>query len=141
MIPEKVKAVLDAHNLRAVEFEEGSTSTAKAAAEKLGVIVGQIAKSLLLIGKNGLFHDIGLIFQMLGYIDQIHIPFYFIYLFFKYGHNTCSRQTDQQACRYYSSPPGNFCYYHIITSRSTHTEFKTADTVLLLIIIDNIYSI
>lgn len=56
MIPEKVKSVLDAHNLRAVEFEEGSTSTAKAAAEKLGVIVGQIAKSLLLIGKNGLFY-------------------------------------------------------------------------------------
>jgi prolyl-tRNA editing enzyme YbaK/EbsC (Cys-tRNA(Pro) deacylase) len=52
MIPEKVRAVLAAHNLKAIEFEEGSTSTAKDAAEKLGVQVGQIAKSLLFLGKN-----------------------------------------------------------------------------------------
>lgn len=52
MIPEKVRMVLEAHNLEAIEFEEGSTSTARAAAEKLGVTVGQIVKSLLFIGKN-----------------------------------------------------------------------------------------
>ena len=55
MIPEKVRAVLEAHNLEAVEFEEGSTSTAIDAADKLGVDVGQIAKSLLFIGKNKQF--------------------------------------------------------------------------------------
>jgi len=55
MIPDKVRAVLEVHNLEAVEFEEGSTSTARDAAEKLGVSVGQIAKSLLFYGKNKLF--------------------------------------------------------------------------------------
>jgi len=56
MIPEKVKRVLDTHGLQAIEFEEGSTSTAQAAAEKLGVSVGQIAKSLLFSGKDGRFY-------------------------------------------------------------------------------------
>ena len=56
MIPEKVRMVLEAHNLEAVEFEEGSTSTARDAAEKLGVSVGQIVKSLLFIGKNKQFY-------------------------------------------------------------------------------------
>ena len=56
MIPEKVKTVLEAYNLKATEFEEGSTSTARDAAEKLGVSVGQIAKSLLFIGKNNQFY-------------------------------------------------------------------------------------
>ena len=55
MIPEKVRVVLEAHNLEAVEFEEGSTSTAGDAAKKLGVSVGQIVKSLLFIGKNKQF--------------------------------------------------------------------------------------
>jgi prolyl-tRNA editing enzyme YbaK/EbsC (Cys-tRNA(Pro) deacylase) len=53
MIPEKVQRVLDAHGLKAIEFEEGSTPTAVTAAEKLGVAVGNIAKSLLFIGKDG----------------------------------------------------------------------------------------
>jgi prolyl-tRNA editing enzyme YbaK/EbsC (Cys-tRNA(Pro) deacylase) len=53
VIPEKVRRVLDAHGLEAIEFEEGSTPTAPLAAEKLGVGVGNIAKSLLLIGKDG----------------------------------------------------------------------------------------
>jgi len=53
MIPEKVRGVLDAHGLKAVEFEEGSTPTAVLAAEKLGVAVGNIAKSLLFIGRDG----------------------------------------------------------------------------------------
>jgi prolyl-tRNA editing enzyme YbaK/EbsC (Cys-tRNA(Pro) deacylase) len=56
MIPEKVRIVLEAHTLEAIEFEEGSTSTARAAAEKMGVMVGQIAKSLLFIGKNKQFY-------------------------------------------------------------------------------------
>jgi prolyl-tRNA editing enzyme YbaK/EbsC (Cys-tRNA(Pro) deacylase) len=56
MIPERVRQVLDAHGLQATEFQEGSTSTAQAAAEKLEVEVGQIAKSLLFIGKNGRFY-------------------------------------------------------------------------------------
>ena len=56
MIPEKVKKVLDEHGLQAVEFEEGSTPTSVLAARKLGVEVGQIAKSLLFMGKNQRFH-------------------------------------------------------------------------------------
>ena len=53
MIPEKVRRILDAHGLRAIEFEAGSTPTAPLAAEKLGVAVANIAKSLLFIGKDG----------------------------------------------------------------------------------------
>lgn len=53
MIPEKVRLVLERNGLKAIEFEEGSTPTAPLAAEKLGVTVGQIAKSLLFIGKDG----------------------------------------------------------------------------------------
>ncbi len=53
MIPEKVRKVLDAHGLSAREFAPGSTATSILAAEQLGVRVGQIAKSLLFIGKDG----------------------------------------------------------------------------------------
>lgn len=53
MIPEKVSRMLAAHGLRAVEFEPGSTATSQLAAEQLGVLVGQIAKSLLFLGKDG----------------------------------------------------------------------------------------
>jgi len=53
MIPENVRKVLDAHGLAAAEFEAGSTATSVLAAQKLGVTVGQIAKSLLFIGKDG----------------------------------------------------------------------------------------
>jgi prolyl-tRNA editing enzyme YbaK/EbsC (Cys-tRNA(Pro) deacylase) len=53
MIPDKVKTILDANGLAALEFEEGSTPTAETAAAKIGVEVGQIAKSLLFIGPSG----------------------------------------------------------------------------------------
>jgi prolyl-tRNA editing enzyme YbaK/EbsC (Cys-tRNA(Pro) deacylase) len=53
MIPEKVRQVLDSHGLTAIEFEPGSTATSVLAAQKLGVTVGQIAKSLLFLGKDG----------------------------------------------------------------------------------------
>jgi prolyl-tRNA editing enzyme YbaK/EbsC (Cys-tRNA(Pro) deacylase) len=53
MIPERVKAVLDAHGLRALEFEPDSTPTSPLAAAKIGCAVGQIAKSLLFLGKDG----------------------------------------------------------------------------------------
>jgi len=53
MIPENVRAVLARHNLQAIEFEEGSTPTAVMAAQKLGVAVGNIAKSLLFVAKDG----------------------------------------------------------------------------------------
>jgi len=53
MIPEKVKAILDAHGLSALEFEDGSTPTAEMAAARIGVQVGQIAKSLLFKGTSG----------------------------------------------------------------------------------------
>jgi prolyl-tRNA editing enzyme YbaK/EbsC (Cys-tRNA(Pro) deacylase) len=55
MIPEKVRAILDAHGLVAAEFAPGSTATSVLAAQQLGVTVGQIAKSLLFIGKDGRF--------------------------------------------------------------------------------------
>jgi prolyl-tRNA editing enzyme YbaK/EbsC (Cys-tRNA(Pro) deacylase) len=53
MLPDKVRRVLDAHGLKAIEFEEGSTPTSVLAAQKLGVGVGNIAKSLLFLGKDG----------------------------------------------------------------------------------------
>jgi prolyl-tRNA editing enzyme YbaK/EbsC (Cys-tRNA(Pro) deacylase) len=53
MIPAKVQAVLKRHDLKAIEFEPGSTPTAVLAAEKLGVGVGNIAKSLLFVSKEG----------------------------------------------------------------------------------------
>ena len=53
MIPEKVRRVLEANHLAAIEFEEGSTPTSVLAAAKLGVAVGNIAKSLLFLGKDG----------------------------------------------------------------------------------------
>ena len=53
MISDKVKAILDANGLAALEFEEGSTPTAESAAAKIGVEVGQIAKSLLFQGASG----------------------------------------------------------------------------------------
>ena len=55
MIPEKVRAILDSHGLKAAEFAPGSTATSVLAAEQLGVTVGQIAKSLLFVGKDGRF--------------------------------------------------------------------------------------
>ena len=45
--------MLALHGLAAVEFEPGSTATSRLAAERLGVLVGQIAKSLLFLGKGG----------------------------------------------------------------------------------------
>ncbi|HET6451184.1 MAG TPA: YbaK/EbsC family protein [Spirochaetia bacterium] len=53
MIPEKVRSVLDANGLKAAEFAPGSTATSVLAAQQLGVTVGQIAKSLLFVGKDG----------------------------------------------------------------------------------------
>ncbi len=53
MIPEKVSRVLAAYGLAAIEFEPGSTATSQSAARRLGVRAGQIAKSLLFLGKDG----------------------------------------------------------------------------------------
>jgi prolyl-tRNA editing enzyme YbaK/EbsC (Cys-tRNA(Pro) deacylase) len=53
MIPEKVQKILREHDLQAIEFEPGSTPTAVLAAEKLGVGVGNIAKSLLFVARDG----------------------------------------------------------------------------------------
>lgn len=55
MIPEKVKSILNQHGLEALEFEAGSTPTSEMAAAKIGCEVGQIAKSMLFKGKDGLF--------------------------------------------------------------------------------------
>ena len=52
-IPDKVAECLAAHGLTALEFEPGSTPTAETAAERIGVPVGQIAKSMLFKGKDG----------------------------------------------------------------------------------------
>ena len=53
MIPEKVRVVLEKNGLAAKEFAPGSTATSVLAAQQLGVTVGQIAKSLLFVGKDG----------------------------------------------------------------------------------------
>lgn len=55
MIPEKVAKVLEGNGLSALEYEPGSTPTAEMAADRVGVEVGQIAKSILLVGKDGAF--------------------------------------------------------------------------------------
>ena len=47
MIPDKVKKLLDANGLVALEFEPGSTPTAELAAARIGVELSRIAKSLL----------------------------------------------------------------------------------------------
>ncbi|WP_136798156.1 MULTISPECIES: YbaK/EbsC family protein [Desulfosediminicola] len=54
-IPDKVRAFLENHNLAALEFEPGSTPTAEMAAQRIGVPVGQIAKSILFKGKDNTF--------------------------------------------------------------------------------------
>jgi prolyl-tRNA editing enzyme YbaK/EbsC (Cys-tRNA(Pro) deacylase) len=54
-IPKNVAEFLAAHSLAALEFEPGSTPTAETAAERIGVPVGQIAKSMLFKGKDGKF--------------------------------------------------------------------------------------
>ncbi|MGW8194023.1 MAG: YbaK/EbsC family protein [Desulforhopalus sp.] len=51
-IPEKVQTFLASHDLTALEFEPGATPTAEAAAQRIGVPVGQIAKSILFKGKD-----------------------------------------------------------------------------------------
>lgn len=51
-IPAKVRNFLEKHNLSALEFEPGSTPTAETAAQRIGVPVGQIAKSILFKGKD-----------------------------------------------------------------------------------------
>jgi prolyl-tRNA editing enzyme YbaK/EbsC (Cys-tRNA(Pro) deacylase) len=53
MIPSRVRDVLDAHGLRAVEFEAGSCATSELAARRFGVEVSRIAKSLAFLGKDG----------------------------------------------------------------------------------------
>ena len=53
MIPDRVREVLEEHSLEALEFEPGSTPTSTMAAEQIGVKVGQIAKSILMRGKDG----------------------------------------------------------------------------------------
>lgn len=52
MIPEKVTEFLENNEMTWKEFPEGTTPTAKAAADMLGVKVGQIAKSILFVGKK-----------------------------------------------------------------------------------------
>lgn len=53
MIPRHVQVILDKYKLTPLEFEPGSTPTAVSAAEKIKVAVGQIAKSILMKGKDG----------------------------------------------------------------------------------------
>jgi prolyl-tRNA editing enzyme YbaK/EbsC (Cys-tRNA(Pro) deacylase) len=53
MIPEKVREALEARGLAAVEFEPGSCATSALAAQRFGVEVSRIAKSLLFVGKDG----------------------------------------------------------------------------------------
>jgi len=54
-IPSNVAEFLHEHQLSALEFEPGSTPTAETAARRIGVPVGQIAKSMLFKGKDGNF--------------------------------------------------------------------------------------
>jgi prolyl-tRNA editing enzyme YbaK/EbsC (Cys-tRNA(Pro) deacylase) len=56
MIPEKVRLVLEANGLEALEFEPGSTPTAELAAARIGVETARIAKSLLFKSKEGAYY-------------------------------------------------------------------------------------
>jgi prolyl-tRNA editing enzyme YbaK/EbsC (Cys-tRNA(Pro) deacylase) len=56
MIPHKVRRILEANNLTALEFAPGSTPTSELAAQQIGVAVGQIAKSMVLKARNGQFY-------------------------------------------------------------------------------------
>ncbi len=56
MIPDSVRDILQQHGVEALEFEPGSTPTSELAAERIGVAVGQIAKSMLFKGKNGNYY-------------------------------------------------------------------------------------
>jgi prolyl-tRNA editing enzyme YbaK/EbsC (Cys-tRNA(Pro) deacylase) len=56
MIPAKVRSVLEANSLEALEFEPGSTPTAELAARRIGVETARIAKSLLFKGRSGSHH-------------------------------------------------------------------------------------
>jgi prolyl-tRNA editing enzyme YbaK/EbsC (Cys-tRNA(Pro) deacylase) len=56
MIPDKVRIVLAANGLEALEFEPGSTPTAEMAARRIGVETARIAKSLLFKDKLGAYH-------------------------------------------------------------------------------------
>ena len=56
MISAKVRRVLEAYGLEALEFEPGSTPTAELAARRIGVETARIAKSLLFKDKSGGFH-------------------------------------------------------------------------------------
>jgi prolyl-tRNA editing enzyme YbaK/EbsC (Cys-tRNA(Pro) deacylase) len=56
MISAKVRRILEAHGLEALEFEPGSTPTAELAARRIGVETARIAKSLLFKDKSGGFH-------------------------------------------------------------------------------------
>jgi prolyl-tRNA editing enzyme YbaK/EbsC (Cys-tRNA(Pro) deacylase) len=55
MVPEKVRKVLDANGLEALEFEPGSTPTVEMAAARIGVEPARIAKSLLFRTKAGAY--------------------------------------------------------------------------------------
>ncbi|WP_027371495.1 YbaK/EbsC family protein [Desulfovermiculus halophilus] len=55
MIPSAVQEILDHNGLKALEFDPGSTPTSQMAADRIGVQVAQIAKSILLAGKDGCF--------------------------------------------------------------------------------------
>ncbi len=55
MIPQHIQDILALHGLKPLEFEPGTTPTSEMAAQKIGVYTAQIAKSILLAGKDGLF--------------------------------------------------------------------------------------
>ena len=56
MIPDKVRTILEANGLEALEFEPGSTPTAELAARRIGVETARIAKSLLFKAQDGSYH-------------------------------------------------------------------------------------
>ena len=55
MIPDTIMSILQEHGLEPLVFEPGSTPTVADAARMIGVQEGQIAKSILMRGKDGIF--------------------------------------------------------------------------------------
>lgn len=103
MIPEKVRAELERLGLEALQFEPGSTPTAPLAAARIGVQVGQIAKSLLFRAKDGRYHMIVCAGDRRVNSSKLKAL----------AGGKCSMADGEEALRVTGYPPGGVCPYGI----------------------------
>ncbi|MEN6364708.1 MAG: YbaK/EbsC family protein [Rectinema sp.] len=103
MIPDRIRAELERLGLKALEFEPGSTPTAPAAAERIGVEVGQIAKSLLFRAKDGSYHLV-----LCAGDKKVSSSRLKALVGFK-----CSMADAEETVRITGCPPGGVCPYGV----------------------------